>query len=172
MIIVLYIGVILLCLGTYQLLCYFFMLPTVKADRYLSLLGNKMRICSLDAFGHEIARSIVSKFELSWDRAGEYENRLKERGMYADIETFIVSQCCTSLLAIFILVPMIFIHKGVFWLCVCSILFFRIYFIIKVFQKEKHEVIIKVNRNSERINKLLAGAFFISEIILIVLMFT
>ena len=169
---VMYLGVFLLSLGTYQLLCYYFMLPTVKAVRYLSLLGNKMRICSWDAFGHEIARSIVTKFELSWDRAGEYENRLRERGMYAGIEIFIVSQFCMSLLAIFILVPMIFIHKGVFCLCVCSILLYRMYFIIKVFREDKQEAKIKVNRNSERIYKLLPGAFFISEIILIVMMFT
>ena len=67
MIILIYTGILLFCYGIYNLLCYFYMLPTVRSSRTLRKLYHKERRLYENALIIRLAERLVKKWHLEWD---------------------------------------------------------------------------------------------------------
>jgi len=168
----LYIGVILLSYGSYQLLCHILLFPTVKARKHSLNIYCKKRFYYYEAVSLELASIMIKKFELVWNCPKEIESELDKQGIFLDGLTFFLSQMISLILGLLLIIPLFFLQKVVFF----GLTFLWVIFIVnrvKVFMPlKKIRLGNKKTKRMEYCHKLLIGAFFVAEIGYCILMFT
>lgn len=105
MIVLTYIGVFLFCYGIYNMLCYIFVMPTVKSAR--GLQGKKNRYLCNNALIIALAEKIVTKWEL--DRRGSEKQReiLQYNEIYYPVAVYCVSLILTVICGLFLCLPLL-----------------------------------------------------------------
>ena len=83
--------VILFSYGTYNMLCYLFMLPTAAAGNAISLVGREKKQSFLDQVSILIAENVVNRWELRWNDEDQLEKYLSEKEIYTRGTVYFVS---------------------------------------------------------------------------------
>ena len=112
--IILCFGVILFSYGTYNMLCYFFMLPTAAAGNGVSLVERGKKQSFLDQVSVLIAENVVNRWELYWNDDDRLEKYLREKGIYTRGIVYLVSKCIKFIGGVLIFLPVAFMHRKLF----------------------------------------------------------
>jgi len=116
--IILCFGVILFSYGTYNMLCYFFMLPTAAAGNAVSLVERGKKQSFLDQVSVLIAENVVNRWELYWNDDDRLEKYLREKGIYTRGIVYLVSKCIKFIGGVVIFLPVAFMHRTLFLLLI------------------------------------------------------
>ena len=116
--IILCFGVILFSYGTYNMLCYFFMLPTAAAGNAVSLVERGKKQSFLDQVSVLIAENVVNRWELYWNDDERLEKYLREKGIYTRGIVYLVSKCIKFIGGALIFLPVEFMHRNLFLLLI------------------------------------------------------
>jgi len=110
--------VILFSYGTYNMLCYLFMLPTAAAGNAISLVGREKKQSFLDQVSILIAENVVNRWELRWNDEDQLEKYLSEKEIYTRGTVYLVSQCIKFIGGVVIFLPVAFMHRTLFLLLI------------------------------------------------------
>lgn len=170
MIILVYTGILLLSYGIYNMICYLIMLPTAKSGRNILSIGTERKNSFWGACTIIIAEYYVKEYDLKWRRAEEMDKRLIAKVIYSNSAVYLIGNILYYFLGLFLVFPVMLIDRRLFlllfivWTIIrlwdCRVI---VYFDIGLQLKQK---IRKMMR------KLLPGAFFIAQMLLLIYMFT
>lgn len=170
MIILVYVSIVLLMIGTYNMICYLMMLPTAKSGRNMLSVGAERNSSFWDACTVMIAEYFVKRYELKWRRAEEMDKRLFEKGIYTNSTVYLIGKILYYFSGLLLIIPVILIsRRSGFLLC----------FVWTIIRGWDFKVIVCADtgvnikwKYRKMMLKLLLGAFFIAQIFLLVYMFT
>ena len=170
MIFLIYAGIIFILFGSYNIICYFMMLPTTKSGRYIHSIGTERKNSFWDACTIMIGEYFVKRYELNWNRSEKMEQRLFEKGIYMKGTVYLIGKILLYFSGLLLIFPVFPINKRI------SILLCFIWTMIRV---RDIKVLFGIDTGVELKNisrklmmKLLPGAYFIAQILLFVYMFT
>ena len=170
MIFLIYAGIIFILFGSYHLICYLMMLPTMKSGRNMLSAGSERENSFWNACTVMIADYFVNRHELDWNRSEKMEQRLFEKGIYMKGTVYLIGKILLYFSGLLLIFPVFPINKGI------SILLCLIWTMIRV---RDIKVLFGIDTGVELKNisrklmmKLLLGAYFIAQILLFVYMFT
>ena len=170
MIFLIYAGIIFILFGSYNIICYFMMLPTTKSGRYIHSIGTERKNSFWDACTIMIGEYFVKRYELNWNRSEEMEQRLFEKGIYMKGTVYLIGKILYYFSGLFLIIPVMLIDRRLF------LLLFIVWTMIRLWDCR---VIVGIDTGVELKNisrklmmKLFPGAYFIAQILLFVYMFT
>ncbi len=169
MIILVYASIVLLMIGTYNMICYLMMLPTAKAGRNMLSVGEERKSSFWDACTVMIAEYFVKRYELEWCRSEEMDKRLFEKEIYTDSTVYLIGKSLYYFSGLFLIIPLMLIDRRLF-----SLLFIVWTMIrgwsFKIILGTETGVEIK-QKYRKMMLKLLPEAFFIAQILLLLCLF-
>ena len=170
MIILVYISIALLMIGTYYMICYLMMLPTAKSGRNMLSVGAERKSSFWDACTVMIAEFFVKRYELEWRRSEEMDQRLFEKGIYTNSTVYLIGKILYYFSGLFLIIPVMLIDRRLFLLLLIFWTMIRLW---------DCRVIVGINIGSEikqksrkKMLKLLPGAFFIAQLFVLLKMLT
>lgn len=170
MIFLIYAGIIFMLFGTYNMICYFMMLPTAKSGRNILSIGTERKNSFSDACTVMIAEFFVKRYELEWRRSEEMDKRLYEKGIYMNGIVYLIGKILYYFTGLFLIIPVMLIDRRLFLLLLIFWTMIRLW---------DCRVIVGINIGSEikqksrkMMLKLLPGAFFIAQIFVLLKMLT
>ena len=170
MIILVYISIALLMIGTYYMICYLMMLPTAKSGRNMLSVGAERKSSFWDACTVMIAEFFVKRYELEWRRSEEMDQRLFEKGLYTNGTAYLIGKILYYFSGLFLIIPIMLIDRRIF------LLLFIVWTMIRLWDCRvilDTDTGVEIKQKSRKtMLKLLPGAFFIAQIVLLLLMFT
>lgn len=170
MIMITYLGIVLLIIGTYNIICYFMMLPTLKTGRNMLSIGTERKKSFWDACTITIAEYFVKKYELKWNRSKEMDKRLYAKGIYTNGTVYLIGKILYYFSGLFLILHIFLINKRI------SILLCFIWTMIRVRDIKVLfgiDTAVELKQKSRKLMmKLLPGAYFIAQILLFAYMFT
>lgn len=170
MIILVYLGIIILMIGTYNMICYLMMQPTMKSGGIMLSIGTERKNSFWDACTIMTAEYFVKKYELKWHRSKEMDKRLYEKGIYTNGTVYLIGKILYYFLGLFLILPLFLINKRI------SILLCLIWTMIRVRDIKVlfgADTGVELKQKSRKLMmKLLPGAYFIAQILLFAYMFT
>ena len=110
--------IFLVSYGTYNMLCYFFMLPTAAAGNAVSLVGRGKKQSFLDQGSVIIVENVVNRWELYWNDEVRLEKYLREKEIYTRGTTYLVSKCIKFIGGAMIFLPVAFMYRTLFLLLI------------------------------------------------------
>ena len=110
--------IFLVSYGTYNMLCYLFMLPTAVAGNAVSLVGKKKKQSFIDQVSILLAENVVNRWELRWNDEDLFEKNLREKEIYTRGTVYLVSQCIKFIGGVVIFLPVAFMHRTLFLLLI------------------------------------------------------
>ena len=110
--------IFLVSYGTYNMLCYLFMLPTAVAGNAVSLVGKKKKQSFIDQVSILLAENVVNRWELRWNDEDLFEKNLREKEIYTRGTVYLVSQCIKFIGGVVIFLPVAFICRNLFLLLI------------------------------------------------------
>ena len=110
--------IFLVSYGTYNMLCYFFMLPTAAAGNAISLVERGKTQSFLDQVSVLIAENVVNRWELYWNDEVRLEKYLREKEIYTRGTTYLVSKCIKFIGGAMIFLPVAFMYRTLFLLLI------------------------------------------------------
>ena len=110
--------IFLVSYGTYNMLCYLFMLPTAVAGNAVSLVGRGKKQSFLDQGSVIIVENVVNRWELYWNDEVRLEKYLREKEIYTRGTTYLVSKCIKFIGGALIFLPVAFMHRTLFLLLI------------------------------------------------------
>ena len=110
--------IFLVSYGTYNMLCYLFMLPTAVAGNAVSLVGKKKKQSFIDQVSILLAENVVNRWELRWNDEDLFEKNLREKEIYTCGTNYLVSQCIKFIGGVVIFLPVAFMHRTLFLLLI------------------------------------------------------
>ena len=163
-------GIIFMLFGTYNMICYFMMLPTAKSGRNILSIGTERKNSFSDACTVMIAEYFVIRYELEWRRSEEMDQRLFEKGLYTNGTAYLIGKILYYFSGLFLIIPIMLIDRRIF------LLLFIVWTMIRLWESRVMMGIdtgVEIKRKSRKtMLKLLPGAFFIAQIVLLLLLFT
>ena len=87
----LFLGVIILCFGIYQMLCYLFFLSTMRSGKEILKNRNNVKTPFFDMISVLMAEKIVTKFQIQWNDEKIMEESLKKHGSFTSGSIYLVS---------------------------------------------------------------------------------
>ena len=170
MIILIYAGILFMLFGTYHMICYFMMFPTVKSGRYIHSIGTERENSFWNACTITIAEYFVKRYELNWNRFEEMEQRLFEKGIYTNGTVYLIGKILLYFSGLFLILPIFLINKRISNLLCFIWTMIRVRDIKVLFCIDTG---VELKQKSRKLMmKLLMGAFFISQILVIVSVLT
>ena len=170
MIFLIYAGIIFMLFGTYNMICYLMMLPTAKSGRNMLSVGAERKSSFWDACTVMIAEYFVTRYELEWRRSEEMDQRLFEKGLYTNGTAYLIGKILYYFSGLFLIIPIMLIDRRIF------LLLFIVWTMIRLWESRVMMGIdtgVEIKRKSRKMMlKLLPGAFFIAQILLLLLLFT
>ena len=170
MIFLIYAGIIFILFGSYNIICYFMMLPTTKSGRYIHSIGTERKNSFWDACTIMIGEYFVKRYELNWNRSEEMEQRLFEKGIYMKGTVYLIGKILLYFSGLLLIFPVFPINKRI------SILLCLIWTMIRVRDIKvlfDIDTGVELKQKSKKLMmKLLPGAYFIAQILLFACMFT
>lgn len=170
MIFLIYAGIIFMLFGTYNMICYLMMLPTAKSGRNMLSVGAERKSSFWDACTVMIAEFFVKRYELEWRRSEEIDQRLFEKGLYTNGTAYLIGKILYYFSGLFLIIPIMLIDRRIF------LLLFIVWTMIRLWESRVMMGIdtgVEIKRKSRKMMlKLLPGAFFIAQILLLLLLFT
>lgn len=170
MIFLIYAGIIFMLFGTYNMICYLMMLPTAKSGRNMLSVGAERKSSFWDACTVMIAEYFVKRYELEWRRFEEMDQRLFEKGLYTNGTAYLIGKILYYFSGLFLIIPIMLIDRRIF------LLLFIVWTMIRLWESRVMMGIdtgVEIKRKSRKtMLKLLPGAFFIAQIVLLLLLFT
>ena len=170
MIILVYVSIALLMIGTYNINCYLMVLPTMKSGKTMLLIGSDKRYLFWDACTVMIAEYFVKRYELEWCRSEEMDQRLFEKGIYTNSTVYLIGKILYYFSGLFLIIPVMLIERRLFLLLLIFWIMIRLW---------DCRVIVGINIGSEikqksrkMMLKLLPGAFFIAQLFVLLNMLT
>ena len=170
MVFLIYAGIIFMLFGTYNMICYLMMLPTAKSGRNMLSVGAERKSSFWDACTVMIAEFFVKRYELEWCRSEEMDQRLFEKGLYTNGTAYLIGKILYYFSGLFLIIPIMLIDRRIF------LLLFIVWTMIRLWESRVMMGIdtgVEIKRKSRKtMLKLLPGAFFIAQIVLLWLLFT
>lgn len=177
MIILTYTGIILFCYGIYNILSYYSVLPSTLVCRGM----KKKRRGSVNALIIELSRRIVKKWDLKWKGNDVLSKALGYNKILYSTTVYCVSMILTALCGLFLCLPLLFWNRIWFILLSVAVLLYvsldpllllyryrkSLDTAEKTDSKQKNSVV-----NMKKLVRLLLGAFFLCQILLIFAMLT
>lgn len=169
---ILIIGVLILSYGTYNILCYLFMLPTAAAGNVVSAVGRGKKQSFLDQALILIAENVVNRWELHWNGEERLEKYLRKKDIYISGTIYFVSKCIKLIGGVLIIFPVAFMYRNLFlflilfWIFCCGWDIRESFFIVKKVNLLK---ILKIEKFFVSIFPWIYGIF---NILILVKMFT
>ena len=170
MIILVYVSIALLMIGTYNIICYLMVLSTMKSGKTMLLIGSYKRYLFWDACTVMIAEYFVKRYELEWCRSEEMDQRLFEKGIYTNSTVYLIGKILYYFSGLFLIIPVMLIERRLFLLLLIFWIMIRLW---------DCRVIVGINIGSEikqksrkMMLKLLPGAFFIAQLFVLLKMLT
>ena len=170
--IILCFGVILFSNGTYNILCYLYMLPTAAAGNTVSAVGRGKKQSFLDQALILIAENVVNRWKLHWNGEERLEKYLREKDIYISGTIYFVSKCIKFIGGVLIIFPVAFMYRNLFlflilfWVLCCGWDIKRTFFSVK---KVNFLKVLKIEKLSVSIFPWIYGIF---NILLLVKLFT
>ena len=168
----LFIGVIVLSFGVYQMVCYLYYLPTMRTGKEILKTRNRVKITFFDMISILMAEKAVTKYQIQWNDANAIEEVLKKKGIYTNGTVYVVSRIIYYVLGALLLLPLFLFQKVLFiaFIVVWTIIMTSQLFVMHPFKKENNRYDLRKIKNYK--NKLLPGVFLITEIIIIICLLT
>ena len=167
----LFLIVLLFCYGTYQLLCYLSMFPSMFAGRMTLRIAAVSKLYFIDYVAIAFAERLVKTYNLQMT-VGDYKNNFfNQKGIYFEDTILLISKLISFIFGVIMALPLAFINIWIFLLMLSVWFIFRLVDIIKLrsFQKtniKNKDIVIMLS------HKLLLGVFFIAQIMVILFMLT
>ena len=170
MIILVYVSIVLLMIGTYNMICYFMMLPTAKSGRNMLSVGAERKSSFWDACTVMIAEFFVKRYELEWRRSEEMDQRSFEKGLYTNGTAYLIGKILYYFSGLFLIIPIMLIDRRIF------LLLFIVWTMIRLWESRvivDMDTGVEIKRKSRKMMlKLLLGAFFIAQIFVLLKILT
>lgn len=170
MIFLIYAGIIFMLFGTYNMICYLMMLPTAKSGRNMLSVGAERKSSFWDACTVMIAEYFVKRYELEWRRFEEMDQRLFEKGLYTNGTAYLIGKILYYFSGQFLIIPIMLIDRRIF------LLLFIVWTMIRLWDCRvilDTDTGVEIKQKSRKMMlKLLPGAFFIAQIVLLLRLFT
>ena len=164
MIFLIYAGIIFILFGSYNIICYFMMLPTMKSGRNMLSVGSERKSSFWNTCTLMIAEYFVKRYELDWNRSEEMEQRLYEKGIYTKGTVYLIEKILYYFSGLLLILPVFLINKRISILLCLNWTMIRVRD-IKVLFCIDTGVELK-NKSRKLMMKLLPGAYFIGQILL------
>ena len=170
MIILVYASIVLLMIGTYNMICYLMMLPTAKSGRNMLSVGAERKSSFWDACTVMIAEYFVKRYELEWRKSGEMDRKLFQKGIYTNSTVYLIGKILYCFSGLFLIIPLMLIDRRLFSLLFIVWTMIRVWGFRIILGTDTG---VEIKRKSRKMMlKLLPGVFFIAQILLLLCLFT
>ena len=179
MIFLVYIGILLLCYGLYNIAAYYFMLPTAAAGSLIKRFGRGEGIIYVNPFIMELSREVVKKLDLDGNGRDTFSEILRYNRIYYSVAVYCVSVILTMLCGLFFCFPLLFWDKIWFLIAAAGVLLYIVTFnliLVSRYRKSVEVLEKTVKKNSvhwlHTAIRLTPMVFFLCQMILILTLLT
>lgn len=170
MIVFWYLGIILLCYGTFHLICYLQIFPTQKSSALMLHIGNMTGLSWFDVMAFLAAEKLKTKYELEWKYENQATGVFRMKGINTDGTTFFLGKIIAYLMGVMLLLPLCFMKIRVFCILFSLWTIARVWDVFRLFKSDFSKE--KKQKHIFYSSKLLMGAYFIGQIIVFAVIFT